>query len=252
MSNAYLQIGSGLEPVIVLHGWFSDHAVFSPLYQWLDCRRFSYAFLDAPGYGGARQSAHERAVEGMGRAALEVADRLGWPRFNVVGHSMGGKAAQWLCAHAGDRVIRAVGVNPVPASGVPFDEQGRSLFESAAHDTSARRAILDMTTGGRLNENWLDRVCRESFAACSEDTFGAYFRDWADTDFSDALQDCATPFLALAGDTDAAITGEVLNQTIGQWMTNAVVESIPGAGHYPMLEVPPWLTGRVESFLGAG
>ena len=252
MSNAFLQIGSGPDPVIVLHGWLSDHAVFSPTYRWLDTRRFSYAFVDAPGYGGARQSAHDRGIQGMGRAALEVADRLDWPRFNVVGHSMGGKAAQWMCAHAQERVIRAVGINPVPASGVPFDEQGRSLFESAAHDASARRAILDMTTGGRLNANWLDRVCQDSFAACSEDTIGEYFRDWADGDFADDLQGNATPFLALAGDTDAAITAEVLNQTIAQWMTHAVVDSIPGAGHYPMLEVPPWLAGRVENFLGAG
>lgn len=246
---AFCRIGNGPEPVIVLHGWFSDHTVYAPLYPWLDTRGFSFAFVDAPGYGGSRGVELPPSIEGMGRAALSVADHLGWREFCVAGHSMGGKAAQWLCTYAEDRVTRAVGITPVPAAPTPFDDEGRALFESAAHDGAARGAILEMTTGARLGPLWLERMIRNSFEACDEATFAAYFADWADGDFSRALNGCETPFLGLAGLHDGAITPESLSATIGEWFDHCAIEPIEGAGHYPMLETPAWLATRVQAFL---
>ncbi|WP_435105722.1 alpha/beta fold hydrolase [Arhodomonas sp. AD133] len=246
---AHCRIGDGPRPVIMLHGWFSDHTGYSPLYPWLDGERFSFALVDAPGYGGSRNLDLPHSVEGMGRAALAVADHLGWHEFNVVGHSMGGKAAQWLCTYAEDRIRRAVGITPVPASGVAFDADGRRLFESAAHDADARRTILDVTTGSRLGELWLERMCRGSFSACEESTFAAYFTDWADEDFAGALHGCDTPFLALIGAYDGAITEEVMAQTLGDWLNACTIETVDGAGHYPMVETPTWLAARLHTFL---
>ncbi|WP_440995788.1 alpha/beta fold hydrolase [Arhodomonas sp. SL1] len=225
---AYYHLGDGPQPVIVLHGWLSDHSVFAPMFPWLDTTRFRFAFMDAPGYGGSRDSELPHSMDGMGRGALALADTLGWRRFDVVGHSMGGKAAQWLCTYAEDRVRRAVGINPVPAAPTPFDDDGRALFESAAGDADARSAILDLTTGHRLGGTWLAAMTRASLTACDEDTFADYFRDWADGDFSRALAGCETPFLALAGEHDPAITAESLEATLGEWLEAVTVETLGG------------------------
>ena len=72
---------------------------------------------------------------------LALADELGWNRFALVGHSMGGMAIQRVLADAPDRVERLVG----PASGVPFDEQSGALFSGAAGNPGNRRAIIDFT-----------------------------------------------------------------------------------------------------------
>ncbi len=45
---------------------------------------------------------------------------------------MSGKAIQQVLVAAPGRVQKLVAVTPVPASGVPFDEQGRALFSGAA------------------------------------------------------------------------------------------------------------------------
>jgi pimeloyl-ACP methyl ester carboxylesterase len=69
---------------------------------------------------------------------------LGWDRFSVVGHSMGGSATQRVLADAPDRVERLIGISPVPAGGVPFDEQGWALFSGAAANPANRAAIIDL------------------------------------------------------------------------------------------------------------
>ena len=55
--------------------------------------------------------------------AIAVADDLGWDRFSVVGHSMGAKIGHQALLQAPDRVQRLVGLNAVPATEVPFDDQ---------------------------------------------------------------------------------------------------------------------------------
>ena len=63
---------------------------------------------------------------------------MGWERFALVGHSMGGSAVLRVHADAPDRVRAVIGMNPVPASGVPFDEDSWALFDGAAQDDAKR------------------------------------------------------------------------------------------------------------------
>lgn len=59
---------------------------------------------------------------------------------------MGGPGILRVFAHTPDRVTALIGVSAVPASGVPFDEQSRALFEGAAHN-DGNHVIIDFTTG---------------------------------------------------------------------------------------------------------
>src|SRR5436190_13700980 len=104
MAIGHETIGSGAHKVIVLHGWFGDHKVWSPVYPFLDTAAFSYAFFDYRGYGSSRGVAGEHTMKEISADAVGLADRLGWKRFSVIGHSMGGMAAQRVAVDAGQRV----------------------------------------------------------------------------------------------------------------------------------------------------
>jgi chondroitin AC lyase len=64
------------------------------------------------------------------------------PRFAVVGHSMGGQLAAMLAARHPERVIGAVGLSPVPASGIPMPPEVVELFSTCAGDRGKQTAIL--------------------------------------------------------------------------------------------------------------
>ena len=106
----------------------------------LDTQHFNYAFMDYRGYGARKGSGGPYTIAQIGHDALALADHLGWQRFSLVGHSMGGLGIQQVLADAPARVQALVGITPVPASGVPFDDAGWAFFSSAARDAAARRS----------------------------------------------------------------------------------------------------------------
>jgi pimeloyl-ACP methyl ester carboxylesterase len=87
-------IGNGPTKVIVIHGWFWDHRVFASIFDCLDTASHTYAFVDIRGYGNSRNVSGEYTISEVAADAIALADQLGWREFHVVGHSMGGKAAQ--------------------------------------------------------------------------------------------------------------------------------------------------------------
>jgi pimeloyl-ACP methyl ester carboxylesterase len=162
---------------------------------------------------------------------------------------MGGSVMQRVYADAPHRVRALVGVSPVPASGVPFDEQGRQLFEGATDNPDNRRAIIDLTTGNRLTGTWLDAMVRHSLDHSDRDAFAAYLPAWSDTDFHTEIEGSQVPVLVIAGRHDPALGPETMRATFGAWYPNAEFEVFPDAGHYAMDESPVALAGSVERFL---
>jgi hypothetical protein len=54
---AYTVLGGGPLKVFVVHGWFGDHRIFSPMFDALDTERFTYVFPDIRGYGRSKDLA---------------------------------------------------------------------------------------------------------------------------------------------------------------------------------------------------
>jgi len=249
MPGAPLVVGSGDHHVICLHGWFGSSGGWGWLPEVLDLSRFTYAFPDYRGYGTRRGEPGAFTMDEIAADTLALADDLGWDRFSLVGHSMGGMAVQRVFVSAPDRVRHLVGVSAVPASGVPFDERGWALFSGAADDAEKRRTIVAMTTGGRLSPVWVDQVVRHSLDASDEEAFAAYLEAWALTDFAAEVKGAKVPVLVIAGEHDPALGAPVMEQTWMQWYPDATLHVMPNAGHYPMFETPVSLATTVESFL---
>ena len=244
-------IGSGPRKVLCLPGWFGHARGWGAMVQHLDTTAFSYAFMDYRGYGHHKGSGGPYTMAQIAQDALALASQLGWDRFSLVGHSMGGMAIQHVLADAPERVAALVGITPVPASGVPFDEAGWAFFSAAAQDAGTRRAIIDLTTGNRLTGTWLDAMVSSSLAHSDVEAFDAYLTAWAKTSFAERIQGQTLPVLVVAGEHDPALGAETCKATWLQHYPNARLEVMANAGHYPMDETPIALATVVEKFLAS-
>ncbi len=250
MASSHLTIGSGDRRVMALHGWFGSARGWGSLPDYLDGSAFTYVFPDLRGYGGRRDVTGEFTMAEAAADALALADELGWERFAMVGHSMSGKAVQHAVLQAPGRVTRLVALNPVPATGVPFDDDGWALFSGAATARENRAAIITMTTGGRLSPTFIDHVVQHSLDHSTVPAFGAYLESWAREDFSGRVQGNPVPVKVIVGEHDPALSAQVMEQTYLALLPNAELEVLANAGHYPMFETPVALATAMEEFLG--
>ena len=244
-------VGSGPHHVLALHGWFGSAEGWGQLPDYLDRSAATWAFPDLRGYGRRRDEAGEHTVAEVAADTLSLADRLGWDRFSLVGHSMSAKYVQQVLADAPDRVQKLVAISGVPAGSTPFDAQGRALFEGAAAERGNRYAIIDLTTGNRLTPAFLDALTQHSMDTSDVDAFGAYFTAWADEDITAAVTGVAdrVPVLCVVGAHDPALGPDTMNATWLATYPRAELVVLADAGHYTMYETPPALVMIVEEFL---
>ena len=250
MASSQVTVGSGEHHVLALHGWFGSARGWGALPDYLDPSAYTYAFMDLRGYGGRQQVAGEYTMQEAAGDAVALAAELGWDRFSVIGHSMSGQAIQHVLLQAPGRVRRLVALNPVPATGVPFDDDGWALFSGAAASRDNRFAIIDFTTGGRLPAAFVDHVVQHSLDHSSAEAFGAYLESWAKTDFSEQVKGNPAAVKVIVGEHDPALSAPVMEQTWMRFYPAAELEVIPNAGHYPMFETPAALAASIEEFLG--
>lgn len=129
----------GAPRVLALHGWLDNAASFLPLAPFLG--GIELVAIDMPGHG---RSAHlpagaDYSFAGALANLLDVADALGWDRFGLLGHSMGGAIASLLAAACPERVTRLLAIEAIGTLAETPEQTVPRLRDALA----AQRALRD-------------------------------------------------------------------------------------------------------------
>lgn len=134
-------------PLLALHGWLDNAASFLPMAPLLT--GYDLVALDMPGHG---RSFHypddaEYSLFSTILDLLAAADTLGWERFAVLGHSMGGAIASVLAAAAPDRIERLFLIEALGPLSASEDTTASRLRDAVAQrralDTKRKRVFAD-------------------------------------------------------------------------------------------------------------
>jgi pimeloyl-ACP methyl ester carboxylesterase len=244
--------GNGPLRVLVLHDWFCDHSGWDAALPYLTPDRFTYVFADLRGYGASREIEGACTLDEAAADAIALANKLGWTRFSLIGHSMSGLIVQRIPQLVPDRIARIVAITPVPPAGLSLDPPAVDYFRSIALAGDEERfSAVGPMWGARLSETWIGYKLRRWRETAAPEAVAKYVELWGCGDVSPGAREMKTPMLIVAGDQDAPpFQPGALQSSMLPYYPNAKMIALAESGHYPMQEQPPLLATVIERFLG--
>lgn len=253
--------GAAGHPLLLLHGFTGAK---EDLTDWLDPFAelgFHAVAPDHRGHGASDAPPAESAYSLATFAAdvLTLADELGWDRFFLLGHSMGGMIAQTVALETPERVERLVLMDTTHAP-VGVDRGLADLAVAMARDEGIE-ALADAIAelDGPLATEADARVRAErpgyaefgdrKFRASSPAMYAAMVHEMLDqVDRLELLRTLRMPVLVVVGEQDKPFLGA--SQRMADAIPGATLEVISDAGHSPQFEAPEAWWKVVSDFFG--
>jgi pimeloyl-ACP methyl ester carboxylesterase len=235
--------GGGGRRLLYVHGTGCNAEVWGPHMATMADRHAAVA-IDLPGHGRSPGPGF-RGVADYAHVVVELARVLGWERFVVVGHSMGGAVALITALYHADVL-----------DGLVLVDTGARLRVHPALLRGAREAAA----AGRpatTDRSWAyaadtPPALVDALHALVADTDPwVTYGDWIADDTFDVLgrlKDIRVPTLAVCGAEDR-LTPVRYHEFLAAHIVGCRLQVIPGAGHWVFWERPEAFTRTLRAFV---
>ncbi|MEX0807325.1 MAG: acetoin dehydrogenase dihydrolipoyllysine-residue acetyltransferase subunit [Dongiaceae bacterium] len=148
---AYLDIGAGDPPILLVHGFGGSLASFMFNQSSLAEDRRVIA-IDLPGHGASSKDVGDGSAASLAQAVNAAIDALGLTRFHLVGHSLGGA----ICLHlARLRPAQVASVTLIASAGLGPEIDG--AFIDAFVTAERRKEMTEVATKLYANQSIVTR-----------------------------------------------------------------------------------------------
>ena len=259
---AALEAGDGGHPLLLVHGWTGAKEDFA---DWMEPLAELGHHVVAPDHRGHGDSAKpasedEYSLAIMATDMVGITEALGWDRFVLLGHSMGGMVAQTLALGSPELLVGLILMDthhgPIEVEPAVVDA-GVQAVRALGID-----AIADMmasaTEPGPLDTEAYRRVCAErpghfetgitKTRRSSAEMFAAMLVEMSQTPSRlSALAGLDVPTLVMVGDQDVPFIAA--SEAMADTIPGARYALLPDAGHSPQFEAPDAWWEAMSSFL---
>lgn len=240
--------------MVLLHGLFGyGLGHFGDLMARLG-HRYRFIALDQRGHG-LSDHARRYTWDGLVEDVALLTDDLKLERYDLVGHSMGGRVAFLYASRFPARVRRLVisdmGPEQPPRAGLPrpdmpssfadVDEAVRAMEERARGSDSLIRQFVVGNLRSLPDDRWTWRY---------DPAIGAAIRGIIAQDHWNAFRQIRCPTLLLRGGASDTLTAKVAARMTRELASCRLVE-LAGCGHPLWREAPAAFAGAIDEFLGA-
>lgn len=258
-----VEAGEGARPLLLVHGFGGAKEDFTDFADGLAERGWHAVAPDLRGHGASDRPPGEDAYD-FGIFVddlLALSATLGWERFTVLGHSMGGMVVQHLVLDHPERVSALVLMDTTHGPTEWVEEATVELGSSIVRE-HGMRTLMELQRDLRESDPLITpaflrllheregygEFCDRKFLACSQDmwlSMASKFRTQADR--LERLRGVDVPTLVIVGEQDKGFL--MHSERMAKAIPGAELEIVPDAGHSPQFENPEAWWSALSSFL---
>jgi pimeloyl-ACP methyl ester carboxylesterase len=247
LSLNVLESGAAEPALLFLHYWGGSLRTWTWVIERL-CSTFRCIAYDQRGWGESDAPADGCTISDLAGDAAALIRALDLKRYVLVGHSMGGKAAQFLAAQ------RPIGLEALvlvaPASPLP-QHIPQAAREAQLHAYDSRDTVLQaiaFLTARPPNESTVEQIVEDSLRGSAAAKL-AWPASAAYEDISEQVRNINVPTLILAGDQDRQDPLHQQQTEVLPRIPGAQLEVVRESGHLSPIDQPGQLAAAIKAFL---
>ena len=256
-----LEAGAGGRPLLLVHGFTGAKEDFAEHIDELAVLGWHVVAPDQRGHGASDdprgESSYSLAL--YARDLVALVDVLGWERFVILGHSMGGMVVQHVVLENPSRVAGLVLMDTSHGPVEGIDPAQVELGQSVVRDGGLqllvelqrdRESPLDTPANKRLlaeRPGWAEYGERNTLACCPDMWLAMSSELVGQDDRLERLAGVGVPTLVIVGEQDMPFIAD--SERMAKTIPGARLAVIPDAGHSPQFENPPAWWAELTAFL---
>jgi pimeloyl-ACP methyl ester carboxylesterase len=229
-------VGNGDPVIVLLHGLFADRTYYQAQVRHLS-RRHRVLNVDLRGHGGSAIPEEGYSLDILADDVVRICEQSGVSRAVLCGHSM--PVALKAALRRPDLAAGLVLLDGAVLLPPTVREQQRRLVQALQAD-GWREALLGFFPG--IAGPAVERV-RADISAAPRFYAEPMMRDIASSDSADELAALNCPLMYVHSQIPADL------ERLRQVQPDAIIEEIPGAGHWQMLTAPDRVNALLDQFL---
>ena len=254
----YLPHGHGPERIVFIHGFQASARIWSAVQQALPADLYSSIAINNRGAGGSDAPPDEGdySVPIFAADAFELLTALGWDRFTLVGHSLGGATAAQFAIDHGEALKGLVLLDPADPDGRAPPGGAAALDAFIDKRMAARRAQQATGSAGDGIDAAGAGVAREvmdlleaDMRAAPEQRLRGSLRSMMTLAIGDRVRSLPMPVLLAGGDIDELIPVSHMLATWAKLPAGSGLHFWHGVGHSPNLDCPVELARLIQRFV---
>jgi pimeloyl-ACP methyl ester carboxylesterase len=248
--------------LLVVHGFTGAKEDFEDHIDALAARGWHVVAPDHRGHGASDKPAgvDSYSFSIMADDMFGVADALGWDRFVLLGHSMGGMIAQEMVTARPERIGALILMDTSPACPDGLDADSVNLGREVVREgglallvqVQAEQGIDPLSTAAHLRlvaerPGYAERGAQLTLA-CADDMWLSMVDQIVNLpDTCERLAAVSVPTLVIVGEQDTPFMAH--SERMTKTIAGAQLAVIPDAGHSPQFESPDAWSAALNAFL---
>lgn len=238
-----------IDPALVfLHYWGGSSRTWAGVIRHLEGNHRTIA-LDFRGSGDSEKPAAGYRIDELASDVTAALAQLKVSRYILVGHSMGGKVAQFVASGQPPGLVGLVLIAPASPHGLRVPDQQRERMLHAYETAESIAFVRDnVMTKRDLPDDLKAQVIEDSLKV-GEAARVAWPTVSLPQNIAGAAASISVPTLVIGGEFDQVDTPAALEKEVIGVIRTSRLEVIPGSGHLLPLEAAKEVSTLINSFV---